>query len=898
MTTPPQSLSELQPVFSAQRLYELLPALDRIRDQESGRALEALFEVLAEPVAALEEDLAQLYDDQFIETCAEWAVPYIADLIGYRTLRGASATVRSPRAEVADTIGLRRRKGTAAMLEQLAHDVTGWNARVVEFFQLLGWTQHMRHLRLDLRSFASLRSGLDLAEIGGPFDPVPRTADVRRIAGGRGRYNIPDVGVFLWRLDAYGVTGAPATPVTGDSRRFRFSPLGNDTQLVNLPQTEIAFTHLAEPVNVPGALERGELAAHLGDYWGRALAVFADGIAVPASRVQVCNLDDDPDGSGAWAHLPADNVAVDPVLGRLAFPANAPAPGDVRVTYQYAFSAPMGGGEYGREESFDPAIPQDAPPVGVPDDAATIVDALAALGGSDGVIEVRANDPLPFTGITLAAGQRVELRAHDERRPVLVLAGDTTIDGGADAELILNGFLVTGGGLRLAGELPQMTIRHCTLVPGLRLDEHGDPGQPGAASVVVAPDPSVLLVTLDIDESISGPLRLPADVCELTVTDSILDAGAQPRASRSRVLLSGNLTPFPVLSSPAPRLQVTIGVDGPHEIVLAGAPPALPAAAAALQAAIRAAAPGPAFTMAAVSVVARRLAVLAGTGERVMIEAAGGDLSAAELQLDPSAARQTAGLLSAPLPDPPALQAAAPEFTLRIGAQEAAITGLAANPASLSALRVDMQTRIRACGSGAAFAAALVALSGGSLLVIPGTEEALIAATTTGSDLTTVADLSLDLRPAIGSGPSGAEPGATVTVERSTVIGPVFAKEIPLASDAIFTDLVWTLRRQVGCVRFCYLPPASQTPRQHRCQPADPRDAGRIRPTFTTLNYGEAGYAQLGTVVPAEIAAGADDGAELGAFHDLYQYQRVANLRLRLDEYLRFGLEAGVLFAS
>jgi hypothetical protein len=121
---------------------------------------------------------------------------------------------------------------------------------------------------------------------------------------------------------------------------------------------------------------------------------------------------------------------------------------------------------------------------------------------------------------------------------------------------------------------------------------------------------------------------------------------------------------------------------------------------------------------------------------------------------------------------------------------------------------------------------------------------------------------------------------------------------MPLASDAIFTDLVWTLRRQVGCVRFCYLPPASQTPRQHRCQPADPRDAGRIRPIFTTLNYGEAGYAQLGTAVPAEIAASAGDGAELGAFHDLYQYQRVANLRLRLDEYLRFGLEAGVLFAS
>src|SRR5262249_39327770 len=254
MTFPAPRPYELLPVFSAQRLYELLPAFDRIRDQESGRALEALAAVLAEPAAALEEDLAQLYDDQFIETCAEWAVPYIGDLIGYRLLRAVTADARRPRAEVADTIGLRRRKGTAAMLEQLAHDVTGWNAHVVEFFQLLGWTQHLRHLRLGLRSFASLRSGLDLAEIGGAFDPIPRTADVRRIASGRGRYNIPHLGVFLWRLDAYSVTGAPATPVAGDPRRFRFSSLRNDTQLGNQPENQITGTHLAEHGNTPRPL--------------------------------------------------------------------------------------------------------------------------------------------------------------------------------------------------------------------------------------------------------------------------------------------------------------------------------------------------------------------------------------------------------------------------------------------------------------------------------------------------------------------------------------------------------------------------------------------------------------------------------------------------------------------
>ena len=48
----------------------------------------------------------------------------------------------------------------------------------------------------------------------------------------------------------------------------------------------------------------------------------------------------------------------------------------------------------------------------------------------------------------------------------------------------------------------------------------------------------------------------------------------------------------------------------------------------------------------------------------------------------------------------------------------------------------------------------------------------------------------------------------------------------------------------------------------------------------------------------AEITTGAEDGCEMGAFHDNFAAQRESNLRVRLDEYLRFGLEAGIFFAS
>ena len=43
---------------------------------------------------------------------------------------------------------------------------------------------------------------------------------------------------------------------------------------------------------------------------------------------------------------------------------------------------------------------------------------------------------------------------------------------------------------------------------------------------------------------------------------------------------------------------------------------------------------------------------------------------------------------------------------------------------------------------------------------------------------------------------------------------------------------------------------------------------------------------------------GADDESEMGVFHHLYGAQRETNLRIRLAEYLRVGLRAGVFYES
>jgi len=154
------------------------------------------------------------------------------------------------------------------------------------------------------------------------------------------------------------------------------------------------------------------------------------------------------------------------------------------------------------------------------------------------------------------------------------------------------------------------------------------------------------------------------------------------------------------------------------------------------------------------------------------------------------------------------------------------------------------------------------------------------------------------------------KPGGVLRVENSTVVGKVFTTVLELASNSIFLarlrpqdGAAWrgpvqAQQRQKGCARFSYIPPRSRVPRRYRCQPEAGADETRIRPTFSSLRYGDPDYCRLGSRCPREISRGADDESEMGVFHDLFQPQRESHLRTRLDEYLRFGLEANILYVS
>lgn len=510
--------------FDAQAIYELLPAIYRTRDAEQGGTLRQLIGVIAEQVAVLEEDIEQLYDNQFIETCADWVVPYIGELIGYRQLYGSTPQVRSPRAEVADTIRLRRSKGTAATLARLAHDVTGWDACAIEMFTRLATTQFLNHPRPGNLAMTSVRNPLRLEQIDGPFDGTARTIDVRRIASDRGRHNIGNVAIHLWRLRSYGITNTQAFKL--DDRRYLFNPLGAPVRLFQAPMTDDFVEPTPSGLNAQMPLGRLQVDADkiarnnlppFARFYGPDASFAIAGVA--ADAISICNLSDKTDGS--WAHMPAaGKVSIDPVLGRIAFgtaPAAAP-----NVSFHYGFSDDLGGGEYDRSATIDPAL---VPVVAAPAQPAGLQGALDGVGNG-GAVEIGGSGRFAVTPrITVTtANKRVELRAANKARPLLALGGEMVITGQAGSEVTLNGLVISGAALRVkAGNdgknIKLLRLRHCTLVPGTDLLPNGAPRLPDGVSLIV----ETAETRVEIERCIIGGLRV-APGAQVVITDSVIDA--------------------------------------------------------------------------------------------------------------------------------------------------------------------------------------------------------------------------------------------------------------------------------------------------------------------------------------------------------------------------------------
>jgi hypothetical protein len=219
-------------------IVELLPPALRDAPPDlpgEPRLLDALLTAVDEQRELLEADIDQVWEDLFVESCAEWAVPYIGALLGLPP--------DAERLEVAYAIALRRRKGTPAALEDFAEVLTGLTAHVVEGWQVTAWAQRLGHpppprvSSLDLRDRSRFR-------IGTPFERAARTF----APSGRFSPSVATAIVWPWTVRTFHAVEAAPLP---EARRFALHPLALEAPPYLRPQ--------------PGGISGDELRARTGD---------------------------------------------------------------------------------------------------------------------------------------------------------------------------------------------------------------------------------------------------------------------------------------------------------------------------------------------------------------------------------------------------------------------------------------------------------------------------------------------------------------------------------------------------------------------------------------------------------------------------------------------------------
>ncbi|MFB6712928.1 MULTISPECIES: hypothetical protein [unclassified Streptomyces] len=563
-------------------LAQLLPPWHRLRDAEEGEPLRALLAVMAEQIDVVRNGVEQGYEDLFVETAAPWVLPYLGDLVGYRTLpgyervlttglRGGSSAAAlteaiAPRRDVAATVADQRRKGTLHLLEELCAQVTRWPSRAVELSRLVSHHQPVKlygsgvfgsvHAsRSERGRLADLRDGSALDLAGSAFGAVARSVDVRSASSARrqGGSTPAGVGLFVWRLKAHSLTSSPAYCIDRARNLYTFSILGNDSPLVTKPVPEPSATHIATIDNVPAFIRRRRLHDRLADHYGpgKSFVIRRDGEdrPVPPSDIVVADLSD-------WRYRPKHGqVAVDPELGRIAFGSRSAPRQGVWVDYHYASGADMGGGEYARDRRSRPDATVYR--VGPEQSYRQIMDAYRAWQhdrragscGPEGIIEITHSgahqEQLDFD---LDPGDRLELRAAEGTRPVIRLldwysnrpdalnirAAGGDCAPGERPRITLDGLLVAGRGINVTGPMGAVVVRHTTLVPGWSLEPECDPHSPQEPSIVL----ERTTACLQIEDSVLGTIEVIGDEVseeplDIHIRDSVLDATGNERPALS-----------------------------------------------------------------------------------------------------------------------------------------------------------------------------------------------------------------------------------------------------------------------------------------------------------------------------------------------------------------------------
>lgn len=537
------------------RLFGTLPAALREADETAGGAASALFSIIGEQSDRLAAAIEELGESWFIETCPEWVVPYIGDLLAVRALTPTSGF--SERAWVAQTIALRRRKGTLGIVGTLTKATTAWPAWPVEMFERLAATQSLKHLRLHAPATALVREPERMRRAETAFDRLPHSIDVRPIARGAGRYNVPNIGIFAWRAQVYPLDAVEAEPA--GPGRFRCDPAGRELPLWNparaldgSAQRERDMPTPLDRLSLYRDLEELRAAAAAGRpaapvwfdsqpplrLWARASAG-APMVEIPAAEIVAADLHDVADARG-WRRPPASwtyadssgasvsrpiSVAIDPVRGRIAFP-DGVAPFAVYSSHALAAPGDCGGGPYDRADNlaallanrpvtWQMGVSRRRPPV--PGSiVATVAEALAEWSaqpaGTVGIIALLDNDRFEETltgarAVRIKRGSLLAITAADwpaTPNP----GGGSSLVAGVTSPVDRRGAII--GDIAVVGDAPADAIDGGTLIlDGLLV---------GGGVTVSGSAPANLGSLVISNGTVLGPISVAGDNDRLTIS--------------------------------------------------------------------------------------------------------------------------------------------------------------------------------------------------------------------------------------------------------------------------------------------------------------------------------------------------------------------------------------------
>jgi hypothetical protein len=593
---------DLYASYYTERLWNLLPEVYRASDSDTlggTGPLRELIKRLGAQIAVSRRTIDRTLEDQSIESCDDWLIPYQGDLLATNLVAGLDS--RGQRLDVAKTIYYRRRKGTLAILEEIAADITGWNARVVEFFRRLTRARHQfdpaigedRNAAViegllgalsgtpiggfaDLRNvdaaaslrnddFAVFLSDADAAKfndtadsgvVRAAFDEFSHTADFRRGRTALGWHNISKLGIFLYRLRSYRVEAATPVQSIKCPGQYTFDPTGRENALFAIGRNDhsqygdawVTPDEWMLPTPISDPLLKAEL-AHL---YPTSLALLS--ISGPANN-RVTDVVD-----------PA-NALLYPERGRFTLLNALPAGDDLCTTYTYGFSSEIGAGPFDRRVHSEALPDAPAPEVIVSGGGTGFQTALQALQPTG---TVTLKDSLTYTAVANVKNiSNVLLRASNSVRPVARTdaANPWVLQGaGGDAAVTLEGLFLSGPDLVLQGKFNTVTLLCCTLDPGEELDDAGKTPQSLDERDLL---PTTLWIegtigTLVIERSICGPIRTRNNgaLQTLQITDSIVQS--------VQTVAPGDFTTASVMDVRTLALQLKSGQDPLTQFVLAG----------------------------------------------------------------------------------------------------------------------------------------------------------------------------------------------------------------------------------------------------------------------------------------------------------------------------------------